>query len=117
VHAVVGGFTPGNTSFVVMNPDFYFVLAMDVIVSTTGVGNVLRTSVCTSPTITEAEVLWYGLKFVMMLPLSLKLFTEHCEYVYRVHPINAQLVTDPVIIPAKEEHGCDSGSERLDKHE
>ena len=35
-----------------------------------------------------------------------------------VHPINVQLqlVTDPVIMPAKEEHGCDSGSERLDKH-
>ena len=28
-----------------------------------------------------------------------------------------QLVTDPVIMPAKEEHGCDSGSESLDKHE
>jgi len=39
------------------------------------------------------------------------------EHVYRVHPINVQLVTDPVIMPAKEEHGCDSGSESLDKHE
>jgi hypothetical protein len=39
------------------------------------------------------------------------------EHVYRVHPINAQLVTDPVIMPPKEEHGCDSGSESLDKHE
>jgi hypothetical protein len=27
------------------------------------------------------------------------------------------LVTDSVIIPAKEEHGCDSDSESLDKHE
>ena len=36
------------------------------------------------------------------------------EHVYRVHPINVQLVTDPVIMPAKEEHGCDSGSESLD---
>jgi hypothetical protein len=26
-------------------------------------------------------------------------------------------VTDPVITPAKEEHGYDSGSENLDKHE
>ena len=26
------------------------------------------------------------------------------EHVYRVHPINVQLVTDPVIMPAKEEH-------------
>jgi hypothetical protein len=32
-------------------PDFHFVLAMDVIVCTVGVGNVLWTSVCTSPTI------------------------------------------------------------------
>jgi hypothetical protein len=39
------------------------------------------------------------------------------ENVYRVHPINVQLVTDPVIMPAKEEHGCDSGSEILDKNE
>jgi hypothetical protein len=39
------------------------------------------------------------------------------EHVYRVHPINVQLVTDPVIMPTKEEHGCDSGSESLDKHE
>jgi hypothetical protein len=39
------------------------------------------------------------------------------EHVYRVHPINVQLVTGPVIMPVKEEHGCDSGSESLDKHE
>ena len=39
------------------------------------------------------------------------------EHVYRFHPINVQLMTDPVIISAKEEHGCYSGSERLDKHE
>ena len=39
------------------------------------------------------------------------------EHVYRVHPINIQLVTDPVIMPAKEENGCDSGSESFDKHE
>ena len=39
------------------------------------------------------------------------------EHVYRVHPINVQLVTDPVIMPAKEEHGCDSVSESPDKHE
>jgi hypothetical protein len=38
-------------------------------------------------------------------------------HVYRVHSINVQLVTDPVIMPAKEEHGCDFGSESLDKHE
>ena len=32
------------------------------------------------------------------------------EDVYRVHPINVQLqlVTDSMIMPAKEEHGCDS---------
>ena len=39
------------------------------------------------------------------------------EHVYRVHPINVQLVTDSVIMSANEEHGCDSGSESLDKHE
>ena len=39
------------------------------------------------------------------------------EHVYRVHPINVQLVTDPVIMPDKGEHGCDSGSENFDKHE
>ena len=39
------------------------------------------------------------------------------EHIYRVHPIHVQLLTDPVIMPAKEEHGCDSGSESLDKHE
>jgi len=39
------------------------------------------------------------------------------EHVYRVHPINFKLVKDPVIMPAKEEHGCDFGSESLDKHE
>ena len=50
MHAIVGSFTTANTSFLVMNPDFHFVLAMDVIVCTAGVGHVLRTSVCTSPT-------------------------------------------------------------------
>ena len=39
------------------------------------------------------------------------------EHVYRVHLINVQLVTDLVKMSAKEEHGCDSGSESLDKHE
>jgi hypothetical protein len=39
------------------------------------------------------------------------------EHVYRVHPINVPLVTDPVIMLANEEHGCDSGSESLEKHE
>ena len=43
-HVVVGGFTHGNTSFLVMNPDFQFVLAMDVIVCTAGEGDGLRTS-------------------------------------------------------------------------
>jgi hypothetical protein len=42
---------------------------------------------------------------------------EGGEHVYRVHPINVEQVTDPVIMPSKEEHGCDSGSESLDKHE
>ena len=39
------------------------------------------------------------------------------EHIYRVHAINFQLVKDPVIMPAKEEHVCYSGSKRLDKHE
>jgi len=43
-----------------MNPDFHFVLAMDVIGCTAGVGNVLWTSVCTSPTVLEAEVFGLG---------------------------------------------------------
>ena len=46
---------------------------MDVIVCTTGEGNVLRTSVCTSQTVLEVEVLWSGLEFVMMVTLSSKL--------------------------------------------
>jgi hypothetical protein len=40
-------------------------------------GNVLRTNVCTSPTVLEAEVLWSGLEFVMMVALSSKLFKEY----------------------------------------
>ena len=39
------------------------------------------------------------------------------EHVFRGHPINVQFVTDPVIMPAKEEPGCDSGSENIHKHE
>ena len=35
----------------------------------------------------------------------------------KVHPINVQLLTYPVIMPAKEEHGCHSGSVCLDRHE
>jgi hypothetical protein len=70
-------FTAANTSFLVMNPDFHFVLAMDVIVCTAGVRNVLRTSVCTRPPVLESEVLWSGLEFVMMVALSSKLFKEH----------------------------------------
>jgi hypothetical protein len=30
------------------------------------------------------------------------------EHVYRVNPINVQLVTDPVIMPAKEKQSCHS---------
>ena len=65
------------TSFLVMNSDFHFVLAMDVIVCTAGEGNVSRTSVYTSPTVLEAEVLWSGLEFVMIVALSSKLFKEY----------------------------------------
>jgi hypothetical protein len=38
-------------------------------------------------------------------------------YGYRVHPINVQLMAYTVIMQAKEEHVCDSGSESLDKQE
>jgi hypothetical protein len=48
----------------VINPDFHFALAMDVIMWTADMGNILQTSVCTSPTILEVEVLWSGLEFV-----------------------------------------------------
>ena len=41
------------------------------------VGHVLQTSVCAGPTVLEAEVLWSGLKFLVMVTLSSKLFTEH----------------------------------------
>jgi hypothetical protein len=61
----------------VMNLDSQFVLAMDVIVCTAGVGNVLRTSVCTNPTVLETVMLWSGLEFVMMVALSSKLFKEY----------------------------------------
>jgi hypothetical protein len=47
-------------------------------------------------------------------PVVFPLDFDGGEHVYRVHPINVQLVTDQVI---KEEHGCDSDSENLDKHE
>ena len=40
---------------------------------------------------------------------------DNGEHVYRIHPINVQLVTDPVIMTAKEEHECDSGTESLTK--
>ena len=61
-HAIVGGFTPDHPSFLVMNPYFHILLAMEVIVCTAGAGKALRTSarVCTSPIVFEAEVLWYG---------------------------------------------------------
>ena len=39
------------------------------------------------------------------------------EHVYRVHPIDAQLVPYPVIMPVSEEHGCNSVSESFNKHE
>ena len=55
---------------------FHFVLAMDVIVCTAGVGNALQTSMCTSPTVLAADVLWSGFEFVMMVALSSKLFKE-----------------------------------------
>jgi hypothetical protein len=50
-------------------------------------------------------------------PLVFPVDFDGGEHVYRVHPINVPLVTDPVIMLANEEHGCDSGSESLEKHE
>jgi hypothetical protein len=44
-------------------------------------------------------------------------FFDGGEHVYRAYPINVQLVIYPVIMLAKEEDGCDSGSESIDKHE
>ena len=38
-----------------MNLDFHFVLAINVIVYTAGMGNVLRTTVCTSPPVFGGE--------------------------------------------------------------
>ena len=52
-----------------------------------------------------------------VVPVVLRVDFEGGQHVYRVHPINIQLMTDPVIMPTKEEHGCDSGSECLDKRE
>ena len=66
--------TPGNISFSAMIPDFHLVLAVDVIVC---IVCVLRISVCTSPTDLEAEVLWSGLEFVMMIALISKLCKKH----------------------------------------
>jgi hypothetical protein len=45
-------------------------------------------------------------------PVVFPVNVEGDEHVYRVHPVNVQLVTDPVIMPTKEEHGCDSGSKK-----
>ena len=50
-------------------------------------------------------------------PVMFPLNFDDGEHLYRIHPINVQSVKDPVIMPTKEEHGCNSGSESLDKHE
>jgi len=50
-------------------------------------------------------------------PIVFQVDFDGGEHVYRAHPINIQLVTDLVVMSANEEHGCDSGSESLDKHE
>ena len=77
MHIVVGGFRPGNTSFLVLNPDFHFVLAMDLIVCTQSWETFYGPSVCMSPTVLEAEVLFSGLEVVMMVAPSSKLFKVH----------------------------------------
>ena len=50
-------------------------------------------------------------------PIVFPVFFDGGEHVYRAYPINVQLVIYPVIMLAKEEDGCDSGSESIDKHE
>ena len=45
-----------------------------------GVGYFLRTSVCTSPTVLEADVLWSGLKFIMMVARNIE-----CRKIQRRH--------------------------------
>ena len=42
-------------------------------------------------------------------PVVFPVEIDGVENLYRVHPIKVQLVTDPVIMLAKKEHGCDSG--------
>jgi hypothetical protein len=51
---------------------------------------------------------------VLLLPWCQRRYRDPAFSV--VHGVNVQLVTDPVLMPAKGEHGCDSGSESLDKH-
>ena len=46
------------------------------------------------------------------VPVVFQVDFDDGEHLCRVHPINVQLVTDPVIMPTKEEHGCDSGSKK-----
>ena len=50
-------------------------------------------------------------------PVVFLLDFDRGKHVYRVHPINVQLVADPVKMPAKKVQGCDFGLESLDKHE
>jgi hypothetical protein len=61
----------------VKNGKLFTMLTAQLMTCTRGVGNILRTSVCTSQTVLEVEVLWSGLEFVMMVALSSKLFKEH----------------------------------------
>ena len=76
MHVVVGELTPGNASFLVMNRDCHSVLAMDVIVCTAGVGNVLRTNVYESAHFGGRIVMfWVGIchhgrtQLVFLIPL------------------------------------------------
>ena len=48
-------------------------------------------------------------------PVVFPVDCDRGEHLYRVYPINVQLVTDPVIQPAMEKQSCHS--ESLDKHE
>ena len=83
-----------------MNPDFHFVLTINVIVYTAGMGNVLRTSVCTSPIVLEAEVLWSGLTFVMMVALKIVQGTLNAVK-YRDD------ILDPIVLPFLKQRNFD----------
>jgi hypothetical protein len=85
-----------------MNSDFHHVLAMDVIVCTATVGNILRTSVYASPAVLEAEVLWSGREFVMMVALNIKIVQGTLNTVKYKDDI-----LDPIVLPFLQQRNFD----------